>query len=52
MRNRIAVEHKKHEDGLDRKGEVVLTKFQYHSLPQTILEMMQFKMPSGTYDPL
>ena len=23
MRNRIAVEHEKHEDGLDRKGEVV-----------------------------
>ena len=22
MRNRIAVEHEKHEDGLDRKGEV------------------------------
>ena len=28
------------------------SKFQYHSLTQTIFEMTQFKMPCGTYDPL
>ena len=32
--------------------DVSCSKFQYHSLTQTILEMTQFKMPCGTYDPL
>ena len=42
MQNRIAVELEKLEGGLDKKGEVV------QSLLLTILEMTQFKMPSGT----
>ena len=64
----MTVEPEKHEDGLDEDGEagevgsisppgdnlddVSCSKFQYHSLTQTIFEMTQFKMPCGTYDPL
>ena len=48
MQNRIAVEHEKHEDGLqDKKGEahdglddISCSKFQYLSLIQTILVKM------------
>ena len=28
------------------------SKSQYHSLTQTVFEMIQFKMPCETYDPL
>ena len=42
MQNRIAVKHEKHEDGLNKKGEVV------QSFNITVfLEMTQFKIPSG-----
>ena len=58
MQKRIAVEHEKHEDGPDKKSEahdsfddISCSKFQYHSLTQTILEKTQFKMLCGTYDP-
>ena len=46
---RMAVEPEKHEDGLDKDGEVQdslvdvsYSKFQYHSLTQIIFEMTQF----------
>ena len=48
---------KKHEDRLDKDGEAgevsaMMLKFQYHGVTQTIVEVTQFKMPCGTYDPL
>ena len=36
----------------DSLDDVSFSKFQYHSLTQTIFEMTQFKMSCGTYDPL
>ena len=54
----MAIQPEKHEDGLDKEGEVYdslgdvsYSKFQCHSLIQIIFEMTQFKMPWGTYDP-
>ena len=54
----MAIQPEKHEDGLDKDGEVhdslgdvSYSKFQCHSLIQIIFEMTQFKMPWGTYDP-
>ena len=44
---------KKREDRLDKDGDdVECSKFQYHGVTQTIVEVTQFKMPCGTYDPL
>ena len=60
----MAVEPEKDEDELEKDGseagEVSLvvsvvqscSKSQYHSLTQTVFEMIQFKMPCETYDPL
>ena len=48
---RMAFEPEKHEDGLDKDGEVhslddvSYSEFQYHSLTQIIFEMTQLKMP-------
>ena len=48
----MAIQPEKHEDGLDKEGEVYdylgdvsYSKFQCHSLTQIIFEMTQFKMP-------
>ena len=48
----MAIQPEKHEDGLDKEGEVYdslgdvsYSKFQCHSLIQIIFEMTQFKMP-------
>ena len=37
--------------GRSQFDDVSCSKFQYHSLTQTIFEMTQFKMPCGTCDP-
>ena len=50
----------KHEEGLDKDGgeahdrldDDSCSKFQYHSLTHKIYEITQFKIPSGTCDPL
>ena len=36
---------------IDSLDDVSCSKFQYHSLTQTIFELNQFKMPHGTCDP-
>ena len=59
---RMGVQPQKHEDQPDKDGGEAGVFFSisvvqifnnfYHSLTQTVLEMTQFKMPCGTYDPL
>ena len=54
---KLAVETEKHEDGLDKDGgeaagevSLIMSLVQnYNGLTQTITEMIQFKMPCGTY---
>ena len=59
---RMGVQPQKHEDQPHKDGGEAGVFFSisvvqifnnfYHSLTQTVLEMTQFKMPCGTYDPL
>ena len=54
---KLAVETEKHEDGLDKDGgeaagevSLIMSLVQnYNGLTQTITEMIQFKVPCGTY---
>ena len=48
-RNQNCGKHKTIGDSLD---DICCSKFQSYTLTQTTFEMIQFKMPRGTYDPL